>query len=966
MRVCALLGLLAAFGLAALVWWDLPSGRPPTAGSCDPAVVERRESSIGTPSALQPQAWNFRPGHRWGGALNSAEAGGNGFFDARRAAQFAAAVSPEFRKYVVELNARAFLPLAGKEPAGEVLADATAPLAVYLQFSEHPRPEQRAQLAVQGVELLSYVSGYAWTARGRAAAFRTALQLDFVRAIARIDPRDKLHAQVFGMAHGTPGPSYALAPDGRTRFRLLTAPGTTRELLLQQFDALVDLELAPADVSRAPASVLGPRFEVVARNGLAQQVAEAAAVAFVELVPPPAASRDATTDEQSNITDVRDYPPYLNGLGVKVAVRELGNIDAHADFASRLQRVDADGVTDALNVDHATGVTGQIGSAGVAQPAAKGVAPAVSMLGYVVGVDPDTFATADIIDAAAKGARLSNHSYGPVDPTFGDYQTMSADWDDALRAHNLVGAFAQYEGSPFNQYKRTDYFVGAKNTVCVGATSALAHAGDSTASPPVPAADGLAYFAQYGPMNDGRVKPDLVAYGDDQSLDRGTTGVQTNRGTSFATPVVTGVAALVFQAHKALTGAEPSAQLTKALLCNSATDLGAPGPDAQYGFGLVNAEAAMGTIALRASASSSPFLEGTVTNGGTMVFSASLQNAPELKATLCWLDPAGNPAAAKALVNDLDLEILDPNGVLHYPFSLDPANPAAAATSTSRNTVDPLEQLVVANPANGQWTIRVKGTSIPQGDQAFAVCLNWPTQPVPLAAAIAASPESGGAPLDVSFTGRFSTGTIVRYMWDFGDGSSGEGADVTHTYANAGVYTVSLAVKDAQGGQAEAAPKTITVERGLVNAFPSRARAKFNFVTGLDDLQFVMTAPALVHTPQQAREAYRDGTFEGGTYTLQVGGVAVKGASGQPVTMILNRRASFKAEGLDFRLNLVRGQLSGRVKGLALAKALGITNGTTTPVIQITVEVVGASTIYRATYALSYKSNGQVASGRSR
>ena len=218
---------------------------------------------------------------------------------------------------------------------------------------------------------------------------------------------------------------------------------------------------------------------------------------------------------------------------------------------------------------------------------------------------------------------------------------------------------------------------GAKNTICVGATNSSARAGDPNASPPIASADGLASFTEFGPMNDGRIKPDLVAFGDTVTLDQGTNNTQVNHGTSFATPVVTGVAALVFQAYKAVAGHEPSAALTKALLCNSATDLGPTGPDAQYGFGLVNAEAAIRPWDYWPPAAA-PSMRIRVTNGAALTFTANVQNTPVLKATLCWLDPAGNPSAAKALVNDLDLEVVDPSGTIHYPYSLDPNNPAAA------------------------------------------------------------------------------------------------------------------------------------------------------------------------------------------------------------------------------------------------------------------------------------------------
>ncbi|MFO7822728.1 MAG: PKD domain-containing protein, partial [Cyclobacterium sp.] len=72
-----------------------------------------------------------------------------------------------------------------------------------------------------------------------------------------------------------------------------------------------------------------------------------------------------------------------------------------------------------------------------------------------------------------------------------------------------------------------------------------------------------------------------------------------------------------------------------------------------------------------------------------------------------------------------------------------------------------------------------------------------PTGPVSLAEA---SVSTGTAPLSVSFTGSGSTGSgTLSYVWDFGDGSSSTTADPEHTFATAGVYTVSLTVTDGNG-----------------------------------------------------------------------------------------------------------------------------------------------------------------------
>lgn len=65
-----------------------------------------------------------------------------------------------------------------------------------------------------------------------------------------------------------------------------------------------------------------------------------------------------------------------------------------------------------------------------------------------------------------------------------------------------------------------------------------------------------------------------------------------------------------------------------------------------------------------------------------------------------------------------------------------------------------------------------------------------------------ATPQQGAVPLDVSFSGQSSydsDGSIVRYRWDYGDGWTGEGATVIHTYAKPGTYTATLTITDDQG-----------------------------------------------------------------------------------------------------------------------------------------------------------------------
>lgn len=81
-------------------------------------------------------------------------------------------------------------------------------------------------------------------------------------------------------------------------------------------------------------------------------------------------------------------------------------------------------------------------------------------------------------------------------------------------------------------------------------------------------------------------------------------------------------------------------------------------------------------------------------------------------------------------------------------------------------------------------------------------------------AAFSVTPTSGTAPLAVSFNGTTSRdpqGLSLTFTWDFGDGSTGTGVTPSHTYADDGVYTVALVVRNSYGVSSSPATRTIVV-----------------------------------------------------------------------------------------------------------------------------------------------------------
>jgi alpha-galactosidase len=71
-----------------------------------------------------------------------------------------------------------------------------------------------------------------------------------------------------------------------------------------------------------------------------------------------------------------------------------------------------------------------------------------------------------------------------------------------------------------------------------------------------------------------------------------------------------------------------------------------------------------------------------------------------------------------------------------------------------------------------------------------------------LSAIIMAVPQEGEMPLTVTYDGTDSydpNGTIVKYAWQFGDGSMASGRAAKHTYEKAGIYTTKLTVTNGKG-----------------------------------------------------------------------------------------------------------------------------------------------------------------------
>lgn len=267
-------------------------------------------------------------------------------------------------------------------------------------------------------------------------------------------------------------------------------------------------------------------------------------------------------------------------------------------------------------------------------------------------------------------------------------------------------------------YDTVGVVASAKNVIAVGAVSGIP--GNVTA----------AGFSSRGPAKDGRVKPDVVARGVNVLSPVPTDSYERKGGTSMASPAVTGIAALLTeQWRETFANANPLPEQLKAIIIAGAVDVGNPGPDYTYGFGLVNAKNSADLI-LADNAKGTRIQNINFTEGATQTreFPMTVAQAQNLRVVLNWADKptvllGDAEITDPVLINDLDLKVIDPSGTVHLPYKLDRINYLNNATR-GVNTVDNVEMLEIANAPAGTYRVQVVGTRISEGPQGAVVVAN--------------------------------------------------------------------------------------------------------------------------------------------------------------------------------------------------------------------------------------------------
>jgi hypothetical protein len=419
------------------------------------------------------------------------------------------------------------------------------------------------------------------------------------------------------------------------------------------------------------------------------------------------------------------YPsPYsLNGSGVKVGVWDAGSVrNTHREFTTT--RVVKRNSTASLD-DHATHVAGTIGASGF-QASAKGMAPLVAIDSWDWNNDYSEMTSSGAASATGDATKipLSNHSYGfgATTSDMGRYNSESVRTDSlavsmpyylicwaAGNEQDLLTAKGGFQSITYNGLSKNILTVGAVNDAVSGGVRS-------------PSAGTMSTFSSWGPCDDGRIKPDLVANGVsvNSPIDTSDSAYASYDGTSMATPSATGSAALVAQIYaREFSGQRMRSSLMKALLIHAADDLGNSGPDYKFGWGLINVKAAADVIlAHKASLAAPKFIEDSVTSSvSSRTHTFQWDGVTPIRATLCWTDPAGTAQADNSrtanLRHNLDLTITAPDGTVLRPYVMPfVGNWTDAAmnfvATTGKNNVDTVEQVYLAAPTQlGAYSITV-------------------------------------------------------------------------------------------------------------------------------------------------------------------------------------------------------------------------------------------------------------------
>lgn len=595
------------------------------------------------------------------------------------------------------------------------------PLRVVMQMNGPMDPDRRAAIQASGARILDYVPDNAFVLDMRDARMNAINALPFVEAVVPYNAAWKVDPSLGAM-------NYKTAP-----LRAITSQGETPAVVT--LFAGVDIVATQKDLAAAGIKVLSTNLDadrfvldVTGSEAAVRGLAQLESVQWIE--PAPEVTFRNSTNRwvvQSNISG--SFPVYdagLRGEGQIIAIMDGRVSINHCSFSDP----EGDPVGDdhrkiqayntSLGSDfHGTHVAGTaLGDNGVDNDT-RGVAYMARMVfNTSASFGSYTSMFNKLNTHYGQGAAIHTNSWGNDGTTAYDNWARAIDTFSWQNDDNLV-LFAVTNGSSLKNPEN------AKNCLAVGATQ------DS------PSQGGFCSGGQ-GPTNDGRRKPEIFAPGCSTRSSAGTgCGTSTATGTSMAAPAVAGAAALARQYYmdgfypsgmaNAEDGFTPSGPLLKATLLNSTVDMTAVSgyPSNREGWGRVLLDNSLyfdgdtNFNIIRDVRNASP--EAMSTGDLIEIPITVNSNAHDLRVTLTFHDAPATNGAAVVAVNNLDLEIDTPFGLLLY------GNVFASGSSVnggSPDAINNVEMIHLPSAFPGDYVVRIRGAAVNEGTQGYAVVIS--------------------------------------------------------------------------------------------------------------------------------------------------------------------------------------------------------------------------------------------------
>ncbi len=564
---------------------------------------------------------------------------------------------------------------------------------VMVQFIDLPTKERNEQLKLAGIELDAYIPGNAYLATIKKNFAFAAAQQFGIASINVVPPVYKISSRLI---------SYQQSNNNKDA-----------AVIAVSYFSKLEKEIVERELQKAGATLITTKYtnsNILFIQADKKTIEAVAALPFVNSLNLQVL-KDKLLNYNSRAVHGLDglnafNGKNLNGKGVTIGIGDNADISTHIDFTGRLI-----GRTPGLPNDHGTHVSGTAAGGGIINVKNHGMAPKATIINQFFS---DVITSAPTYVTDNNMVLTSNSYYSAEDNCRGEgvydvlsnYVDLQADNYKALLHVVAAGNDGALTCNPFPGFFGTvkSGWQSAKNVLTVGAMNARNYT--------------IANFSSRGPVADGRIKPEITAHGSLVLSTISNNNYAAFSGTSMATPAVAGSLSLLNERYRQLhSGTNPASALMKVLVCNTAEDLGNPGPDYTFGFGMLNARRAVEAL------EANRYLINTINNGGSISQTISLPvNTQRIKIMLYWTDKAAAPNAATTLVNDLDLTVTAPGATLHRPLILNPLpaniNDVAIEGTDHLNNI---EQVVIENPVAGNYTINVAGFSIPFGPQEYVI-----------------------------------------------------------------------------------------------------------------------------------------------------------------------------------------------------------------------------------------------------